>query len=296
MDSLDIIKSIIKSYIDDKVLRYIEEEFLFGKMLRSKLILSIAPKTKDVFSFCAIIELIHLASLLHDDVIDGSNMRRGKLSINAIHGDNIAIMLGDILYSKAFYEVSLLSQSISCIVSQAVLKLSLGELEDVKLSNKFNDNEDKYLLMIENKTAALIEASTYGAGILSGESSDKYKNYGRYLGIAYQIIDDLLDLTKSDVNLGKNSLNDFKNGKTTLPYIYLFHSLNKDSKDILVSYFKKDLNDSQKQWIKDQIEKFNIIAKVKELAIFYGEKAIESLDSKDKKLINIMKNMIFRDY
>lgn len=299
MDNLDSIRSAIRNYvnsIDGLLLDCLSEDFLFGKMLRSKLIMAIAPVSRDTTSFCAIIELIHLASLLHDDVIDNSSMRRGKASINFKYGDKSAVMLGDILYSKAFYEVSLLSQSISTIVSDAVLRLSLGELEDVQLGFAINHDENKYLSMVEKKTAALIEASAYGASILSNKANDRYRFYGKYLGIAYQVIDDLLDVTKSDAELGKSAFNDFKEGKTTLPYIYLYNSLDQDSKIILASYFKQSLDGTQKQWIQDKMDEFNVISKVKEVANLYAQKAIESLDSRDKKLLDIVQSMIFRDF
>lgn len=296
---LDSVKVAINSYmnsINSDAFNIFIDDFSFGKMLRSKLILSIAKDSKYVIDFCAIVELIHFASLLHDDVIDNSNIRRGKISINSKYGDKSAIMLGDILYSKAFYEISLLDKSIATIISNAVLKLSLGELEDVNLGFKFNDDETKYFSMIEKKTASLIEASAYGAGILIGEKSNKYKIYGNYLGISFQIIDDLLDITKDDNELGKSSFSDFKEGKSTLPYIFLYHSLDIDSKKRLLSLFKQDLDSLQKQWIKDKMEEFNIIDKVKNVAISYGNKAISSLNNNDAKLIEIMQDMIFREF
>lgn len=299
MGNLDSIKSIIRHYIDSvdsSALECLDDDFLFGKMLRSKLILAIARESRESIAFCGVIELIHLASLLHDDVIDDSNMRRGKASINSKFGNKMAILLGDILYSKAFYEISLLNCSIASVVSDAVLKLSLGELEDVKLSSNFNFDKNKYLSMIEKKTASLIEASAYGASILLKKPNDKYKVYGKYLGMAYQIVDDLLDITKSVDELGKNSFSDFKEGKTTLPYIYLYDSLDLDSKDVLMSYFKKDLDNSQKKWILEKMREFNIISRVKEVVNTYARKATECLDSSDKELFDIVDSMIFRDY
>lgn len=299
MGNLDSIKSIIRHYInsiDSHVLECLDDDLLFGKMLRSKLILAIARESRESIAFCGIIELIHLASLLHDDVIDNSNMRRGKSSINSKFGNKNAILLGDILYSKAFYEISLLNCSIASVVSDAVLKLSLGELEDVELSSNFNFDQNKYLSMIEKKTASLIEASAYGASILIRKANNKYKIYGKYLGMAYQIVDDLLDITKSEDELGKNSFSDFKEGKTTLPYIYLYNSLDLDSRSILMSYFKKDLDNSQKKWILGKMSEFNIVSRVKEVVNTYAIKATEGLYASDRELFDIVESMIFRDY
>ena len=130
-----------------------------GKKLRSKLILKIAGESEQSYVICAIIELIHLASLLHDDVIDNSLLRRGSPSINAKFGTKNAIMLGDILYSKGFFELSKFPHKISGTISKAVSLLSIGEMMDVELSKNFNVSHEKYKTMIYYKTAVLIEAA-----------------------------------------------------------------------------------------------------------------------------------------
>lgn len=302
-NKLKEVKNLVNKHISSiaelsNVIEKFSDSFSFGKMLRSKLILSIVDNNAldSAIKVCSIIELIHFASLLHDDVIDNSTTRRGKASINATFGNKNAIMLGDMLYSKAFYEISLLDVKLSQIISYAVLKLSIGELEDVELSKKFNNNKNTYLKMIEHKTAALIEAAGECAGVLINETSDKYKIYGNSLGIAFQIIDDLLDVTQSDEVLGKSSFSDFKEGKCTLPYIYLYEKLSQNDKQILLSYFKKDLNSDQKKWIRDKLKEHNIIAIVKNIALDYGKIALERLESNDIKLKMIMKDMIYREF
>lgn len=302
-NKLKEVKNLVNKHISSiaelsNVVEKFSDNFSFGKMLRSKLILSIVNDNAldSAIKVCSIIELIHFASLLHDDVIDNSTTRRGKTSINAIFGNKNAIMLGDMLYSKAFYEISLLDVKLSQIISYAVLKLSVGELEDVELSNSFNNNKKAYLKMIEYKTAALIEAAGECAGVLINEKSDKYKIYGNSLGIAFQIIDDLLDVTQSDEVLGKSSFSDFKEGKCTLPYIYLYEKLPQNDKKILLSYFKKDLDSTQKNWIRDKLKEHNIISLVKNIAIDYGKIALEKLESNDIKLEMIMKDMIYREF
>lgn len=302
-NKLKEVKNLVNKHISSiaelsNVVEKFSDNFSFGKMLRSKLILSIVNDNvlDSAIKVCSIIELIHFASLLHDDVIDNSTTRRGKTSINAIFGNKNAIMLGDMLYSKAFYEISLLDVKLSQIISYAVLKLSVGELEDVELSNSFNNNKKAYLKMIEYKTAALIEAAGECAGVLINEKSDKYKIYGNSLGIAFQIIDDLLDVTQSDEILGKSSFSDFKEGKCTLPYIYLYEKLPQNDKKILLSYFKKDLDSTQKNWIRDKLKEHNIISLVKNIAIDYGKIALEKLESNDIKLEMIMKDMIYREF
>ena len=299
MNKIDSVKLLVIKYIKELENDFLDsfiKNYSFGKMLRSKIILTIAPDSTHSIEICAIVELIHFASLLHDDVLDNASMRRGIPSINAKYGNKNAIMIGDILYSKAFYEISKIDSALSQIISNAVLKLSLGELEDMHLSREFNCDEQKYLRMIDYKTASIIEASAQIAGILANENSEKYKIYGNSLGIAFQIIDDLLDITGDEKKLGKPAFSDLKEGKSTLPYIYLYHGLSKNDKITLLSLFKKDLSEENKAWILNMMDKLNIINKTKEIALLYGNKALQNLDSNDDKLINIVKDMIFREF
>ena len=370
-------------------------------MLRSKLLLTIAPNSPYSTQMCAIIELIHFASLLHDDVIDSAHLRRGKQSINAKYGDKNAIMLGDILYSKAFYEVAELSRitgtNLAQVISNAVYELSLGELDDVSLGESMNLDSDKYIAMVGRKTGALIEASAVCGGTLKSNSSlgmkfrtcenfgnfadiksslnpqnfhkykshtantsivcnadsaknaksnnyqkanssivseksgygrheqgnktdslltkrvaslhdlspqdefataqiHKYRTYGRNLGIAFQIIDDLLDITQDNSTLGKEAFSDFKEGKTTLPYIYLYNALGENDRAILKSYFKKSLDSSQKEWICAKMAEHKIVPLIQKIAQDYGTKALFVLDSSDKNLQKIITDMIDREF
>jgi octaprenyl-diphosphate synthase len=267
-----------------------------GKMLRSKLILQIAPFVKEAIFLASIIEMIHAASLLHDDVIDEATTRRGVNSINAIYGNKNAIMFGDILYSKAFFELTKLPNPIPKIVSSAVTKLSLGELLDVELSFAFNPDIDRYLDMVYKKTASLIEASAQTAAILAKKDSEPYRIYGKKLGIAFQIVDDILDIVSDEKTLGKPALNDFKEGKTTLPYIFLYESLEKEEKEYLKSLHKKELNSKEREWLRDAFEKSGALKRSKEFARKIAYEGLEVLDSNDEKLKEILSSLIDRTY
>ncbi|WP_261517938.1 polyprenyl synthetase family protein [Campylobacter lanienae] len=270
------------------------ENISSGKKLRSKLILKIAGENQISLKLCAVIELIHLASLLHDDVIDDSTIRRGKPSINALFGSKNAIMLGDILYSKGFYEIVSLNPQIAKIISKAVLDLSIGEMMDVDLGSKFSPNLDEYLKMIELKTAVLIEAAARSAAIIAKLDERSYSIYGKNLGLAFQIVDDILDIVSDENKLGKPAFNDYKEGKTTLPYILLYNALNADDKEILKGLWGKDLDDGQIRWIKDKFSEFNIVKKSKEFAKELGYKAISSVS--DESLREIVSSMIDREF
>ncbi|WP_096026804.1 polyprenyl synthetase family protein [Campylobacter lanienae] len=265
-----------------------------GKKLRSKLILKIAGENEISLRLCAVIELIHLASLLHDDVIDDSTIRRGKPSINALFGSKNAIMLGDILYSKGFYEIVSLNPQIAKIISKAVLDLSIGEMMDVDLGSKFSPNLDEYLKMIELKTAVLIEAAARSSAIIAKLDESAYSIYGKNLGLAFQIVDDILDIVSDENKLGKPAFNDYKEGKTTLPYILLYNALSADDKEILKGLWGKDLDDRQIRWIKDKFSEFNIVEKSKEFAKELGYKAISSVS--DESLREIVSSMIDREF
>ena len=256
-------------------------------------------------------------------------MRRGKPSINATYGSKNAVMLGDILYSKAYFELSKFESRIAAALSGAVTKLAVGELMDVSLSDDFNDDASKYLQMIYLKTSALIEEVArcgaflkFGGAENRGEISDingaknedrnpkaakdhdeissasvKFGEYGKNLGLAFQIIDDILDVTQSSEALGKPSLSDFAEGKTTLPYIYLYENLDDAQRQKLKSFFKKQLCQSEISWIKAKLSEHGIIERCINEARAYGQKALEAVaEFKNDKLEQIVRDMIDREF
>ncbi len=281
--------------LQDEHVRTLFAKLPSGKMLRSKLILQIA-QNEQAPKLAAVVELIHAASLLHDDVIDDADLRRGQPSLNALFGNKTAIMLGDILYSKAFFELSSFGSAIARTISYAVALLSLGELKDVELSKSFNADEASYFDMIYKKTASLIEASAKSAAILAGLESDRYALYGKNLGLAFQIVDDILDITQDAAKLGKPAFADFKEGKTTLPYIYLYQRLNTTDRERLLGLFKKDLTDEEKAWLQEKFIATGALEAAKEKARALGHEALECLHKSDEKLRAIMHALIERTY
>jgi octaprenyl-diphosphate synthase len=268
-----------------------------GKMLRSKLILKIAGVNESSINLCAIVEMIHGASLLHDDVIDEADSRRGKPSINALYDNKTAIMFGDILYSIAFTKLTFMNPKIAYNISNAVTLLSVGEMIDVDLGKSFNTDYDLYLDMIYKKTGSLIEASAASAAILAGLDEAKYALYGRNLGIAFQMVDDILDITSDEATLGKPAMADFKEGKVTIPYLKLYEKLDINEKEKLRSLYKKDLNELDNNWIKEQLKVTNAIQESIELTRKLGYEALESIkDENNLSLIDIMKQMCDREF
>ena len=283
--------------LNDKEVVALYAKLPSGKRLRAKLILKIAGSSLAVVKTAAIVEMIHAASLLHDDVIDDAYTRRSKPSLNALYGNKTAIMVGDILYSKGFLELNNISPDVAKIVSNAVVQLSLGELKDVSLSKAFNLDKKIYLEMIYQKTASLMEASAGVAAILAGKDKDAYMIYGRNLGIAFQMIDDILDITMDAKTLGKPALHDFEEGKTTLPYIYLYEALDREDALKLKSLHSKRLSNDEALWIKAQMQKHHSIEKAFDEAKILAEEAIRLMQERgEDALRDIALAMIEREF
>jgi octaprenyl-diphosphate synthase len=268
-----------------------------GKRLRAKLVLKVAPAVPEAVRLAAVIEMIHAASLLHDDVIDDAQTRRGVASLNATEGSKQAVMMGDILYSKGFEELVGFDKKIAKIVAGAVTQLSIGELMDVRLSDSFNPDFDAYMRMIYQKTAALIEATAASAALLAGKDEKIYALYGRNLGIAFQIIDDILDVTQSSEQLGKPAMHDLEEGKTTLPYIYLYEALDETDRKRLVSFHGRALDEEQKNWIRTMMEETGALRKARFHARELGEEAVALMRGENEEaLAEIVEAMIERDF
>lgn len=199
-----------------------------GKRLRPLLVLltanSLGYQGQQHHGLAAIIEFIHSATLLHDDVVDTSNMRRGRLTANAKWGNAPSVLVGDFLYSRAFQMmVSIGSMEIMAILSDTTNTISEGEVQQLVNAGDPNVTEDNYTTVIYKKTAALFEAACSAAAVLCDAdkgTQQALKAYGYHLGMAFQLIDDALDYTGSSDKLGKNVGDDLAEGKPTLPLIH----------------------------------------------------------------------------
>jgi octaprenyl-diphosphate synthase len=298
MEDLVKVKEQIKVYIqecNDKKSLELFDLLPEGKMLRSKLILKIAGVGEESIKLCAIVEMIHAASLLHDDVIDEADTRRGKPSINALYDNKTSIMFGDILYSRAFTELTTMDKKVAYTISNAVTLLSIGEMLDVELTKKFNTSYEDYLDMIYKKTASLIEASAKAAALLSGKDTEAFALYGKNLGLAFQMIDDILDITQDSQTLGKPSMLDFVEGKVTIPYLLLHKKLYDKQK--LEALYKKELTSEETTWIKEQMQEVEALQESIQVAQKLGAEAINAIkEYNNEDLENIMNAMIHREF
>ena len=299
MEELQEVKNQIKEFVKvcnhEKSLELLDK-LATGKMLRSKLILKIAGVNEESIKLCAVVEMIHAASLLHDDVIDDADTRRGQPSVNALYDNKTSIMFGDILYSRAFTELSQMDKRVAYTISNAVTLLSIGEMIDVDLTNNFNTSYDLYLDMIYKKTASLIEASAKAAAIIAGLDEEKYALYGKNLGLAFQMVDDILDITQDSTTLGKPAMHDFVEGKVTIPYLLLHERI--EDKVRLASLYKKELSEQESAWIKEQMNITNALNDSILQAKAIGNEAINAVIDEENSqiLVMIMKAMIEREF
>lgn len=229
-----------------------------GKMLRPALCLitaeAVGGKKEDALKTGSAIELIHTFSLIHDDIMDDDDMRRGMPSVHTVWGEDVAILAGDTLFSKAF-EIIINSESTSHLqnnqalatVADACVKICEGQALDMGFEDRFDVTEDEYMEMIFKKTGALIAAATKAGAIMGGASDDVIEamyEYGRLIGLAFQIQDDYLDLASDEETLGKPIGSDIGKGKMTVIAINGISSAGDDS-EILLEILKNDNNSKE---------------------------------------------------
>ncbi len=199
-----------------------------GKRLRPALVLMSAKLFGDIqaahHQLAAVVEFIHTATLLHDDVVDDSSMRRGKATANQLFGNAASVLVGDFVYSRAFQMmVQVDNMLVMEILAEATNVIAEGEVLQLLNVHDADISEDDYLKVIHFKTAKLFEAATrLGAVICQASAADQQAlaSYGMHLGTAFQLIDDVLDLTGDGNTIGKNLGDDIAEGKPTLPLLY----------------------------------------------------------------------------
>jgi octaprenyl-diphosphate synthase len=203
-----------------------------GKRLRPVLLLLTARafdyQGTDHHELAAVVEFIHTATLLHDDVVDGSDLRRGKETANNVWGNEASVLVGDFLYSRAFQMmVNVNNMRVMEILSETTNTIAEGEVKQLLNVHNADLDEEGYLDVIRSKTAKLFESSSQLGAVLTGRSAEEERamaDYGMYLGTAFQLIDDALDYSSSSDDLGKNIGDDLAEGKPTLPLIHVINN------------------------------------------------------------------------
>ena len=277
-------KDAMKSTVPllDKITNYIIKRK--GKQIRPMFVFLTAQVNGEIndstHRAAALIELLHTASLVHDDVVDDSNERRGLFSLNALWKNKIAVLVGDYLLSKGLL-LSLDNDDFQILklLSEAVKLMSEGELLQIEKSRNLNLKEEVYFEIIKNKTASLV-ASSCAAGASTTfkdkESIDKMRSFGEKVGIAFQIKDDLFDYGSADI--GKPTGNDIKEKKLTLPLIYTLNKVDSSLRKKLIYIVKNEnTNKAKVRYVIDEVQKAGGIDYAESKMFNYRDEALSIL-------------------
>lgn len=256
-----------------------------GKRLRPALLLlmcgALDYRGKDRYSMAAVIEFIHTATLLHDDVVDASTLRRGRPTVNESFGNPASVLVGDFLYSRAFQMMVQTNRiSVLALLAQATNVIAEGEVMQLMNMHDPSLTIEAYLRVIEAKTAKLFEASARLAAVLSDAPSaveQACASYGAALGVAFQLIDDLLDYAGDTHAMGKNLGDDLREGKTTVPLIFAMQQAEAQDQALLRSAIQEgDL--SKLNEIAQIVHRSGALDATRALAKAQAQRAIDALN------------------
>ena len=257
-----------------------------GKRLRPAILLLTSKlcglKGDPVILLSAVVELIHVATLVHDDIIDNSRVRRGHPSVNAKWGSEITVLMGDWLYMTSFH-VALQQRDfrILDVLISVTRQMVEGELMQLEYNGRLDITEEEQLEICLRKTACLFSGCGRMSGILAKldpEREEQLSIYGRSLGMAFQLVDDLLDYTGQTTVLGKPVLKDLEEGKVTLPIIFLMRQAKSSERDFLGEVVEsQDFSKQNKREILRLIKAYDTLAEVKAIAEKYASEAKQSL-------------------
>jgi octaprenyl-diphosphate synthase len=256
-----------------------------GKRLRPLLVLlcgkALGLQGPKLHLLAATIEFLHTSTLLHDDVVDKSDLRRGRRTVNAQWGNAPSVLVGDFLYARSFeMMVELDSMPVMRIISQATRVIAEGEVLQLSRIRDASTTEEIYMEVIRGKTAMLFEASTHSAAVLAAASqaqSEALRAFGDHLGTAFQLVDDLLDYRGDAASLGKNVGDDLAEGKPTLPLIYTLREGSTEQAQLVRKAIQKGSIDDL-QSIQHAVEASGALQYTADLARDYANRAIACLE------------------
>lgn len=307
-DDLDLIFSPIESQIKqydmllEKTLAT-DSEFIYditkhlfsrtGKRFRPGLLFLCAGQTEKPAAMHAAvaIELIHIATLLHDDVIDQSDQRRGIATVNYRWNNLVSVLMGDYMFAKSFkLLVDSGSPKLLERFSRATERVSIGELNQVYYTGNFDLSESIYLKVIADKTASLFACACEAGAICDGDDDQKKKalrDFGEYLGIAFQITDDLLDLIGESTKTGKQLGSDIREGWVTLPLIHALKNGGNSSKDRIVKLYNEGFTEERFE---------NVVNFVREAGgIEYADREAQRYSELAKESVANIKGLVYKD-
>ena len=275
------------------IIRYISRKK--GKQLRPRLCLLSAglcgKPTENTYRAAALIEMIHVATLIHDDVVDDANLRRGWPSINRVWKNKLSILVGDFMFSKALTNMIHLKDFDALdILSSTAERLSQGEIQQIEKAIKKNMTEKIYYQMVSDKTASLFSAACKLGVMTVTEDNDKREalaKFGEKFGLVFQIKDDLLDITGNVEGLGKPAGFDLKKNILTLPLIYLFENLPVSEAKVVKRQLNNHVKKSEIREIRKLIEKHG--------GIQFAENQIDRLAKEAQDELNIFSDSVYKD-
>ena len=261
----------------NKVIKYVT--FKKGKQLRPYLTLLSArlcgEPNEMTYKAAALVEILHVATLLHDDVVDDAEIRRGLPTIKRIWNNKIAILIGDYMFSKALSNIIYLKDFDALeVLSFAATRLSEGEIFQIEKAMKKEMDENSYLRMVSDKTASLFNSSCKLGAVTTTQDQKKREALGRFgenLGIAFQIRDDIFDIVGSSIVTGKPTKFDLKKNKLTLPMIHMFEKMDKNESQIM----KRKINRHNRR---------NEVSQIKKMIIEFG-----GIEYAEKRMFDLTK-------
>jgi octaprenyl-diphosphate synthase len=263
-----------------------------GKMIRPGLVLlagrCFGKITDEHISVAAIVEMVHNATLLHDDVIDEGQIRRGKPTVNSLWGNETAVLLGDFLLSRVFRTCAKMEPRINGVIAAAAVRLCEGELRQALQRKNWQLSESEYIDVITEKSAALFSSCCYLGALLSKATEEQARalsDFGLNAGLAFQITDDLLDITGDEYKTGKTLGSDVTRHKLTLAVIHLFRTIDMKERSALVnSYFHGKDPQYDKDSLAEILGRYGSLEYARDRAQEYVTKAVQALnDLKESK-------------
>ena len=268
-----------------------------GKRLRPKVVAlvgkAIGLPESSYLPFAYTVELMHTASLLHDDVVDGTEIRRSRPTANQVFGDKPALLAGDFISASAMETMCALGDMrLALSVVRTIKKMAEGELMELEYSRSFHDRKEIYLQIIYLKTASLFELCSLGPCIIAGLNEkvlDAFASYGRLIGMGFQIVDDIINVSPDETD-NKDAFNDIIEGKSTLPLVVLFQK----RPDVLGKALTLVTPEEQKEYIVSELNK-DILQNSREIALEYLDESLRTLQKTGyltEELSNIPRQII----
>lgn len=309
-ESLDKVEELLRKELRsphppvDELVRY--GCLLGGKRLRPVLMLLVAKACGEIrpdhITLATVVEMIHTATLVHDDVLDDASQRRHLATVNARWGNESSVLLGDFLFTHAFYLASTLDNTFACrTIGRSTNLVCEGELRQIATRGRFELTEAEYLEIIEAKTAELCACSArlgaHYAGI-NEEGQERMDRFGRSLGIAFQIADDLLDITGDEQTTGKSLGSDLAQQKPTLPVIHALEVASPAERETMLELLAEPTEAGRPAELAEWLERFDAVEYTRRKALAYAQEARDQLrglpDSEAKDVLSLITEFVVR--